>query len=104
MSNPLGLPLWIAITDVSIIHSLNTLPAAAVTAGAAAAYACRDHYKRATYARVQPNGYTFAFLRGKRHALRPASAEALASAWRRGGSRPWRYIAEVLYRRRAAGA
>jgi hypothetical protein len=50
----LVLPEGIAISDMSVLHvlSLNTLPAAAVTAGAAAA--CRDQQKRAASARVEP--------------------------------------------------
>jgi hypothetical protein len=42
-----------------MIHTLfiNTLPAAATTAGAAAAR--RDQQKRVAYANVEPNGYTY---------------------------------------------
>jgi hypothetical protein len=55
----LAMPQGIAIADVSVIHplSLNTLSPAAATAGAAAAR--RDQQKRASYARVEPNGYAF---------------------------------------------
>jgi hypothetical protein len=55
----LALPGGITITDISITHPLaiNTLAAAATTAGAATAR--RDQQKRATYSRVQPNGYPF---------------------------------------------
>jgi hypothetical protein len=59
----LALPGGITIADISVIHPLsinvdvNTLPAAAATAGAAAAR--RDQQKRATYARVEPNGFPY---------------------------------------------
>jgi hypothetical protein len=55
----LSLPGGITIVDISITHPLaiNTLAAAATTAGAAAAR--RDQQKRATYSRVEPNGYPF---------------------------------------------
>jgi hypothetical protein len=55
----LATPQGIAIVDVSLIHplSLNSLSAAATTAGSAAAR--RDQQKRASYARVEPNGYAF---------------------------------------------
>jgi hypothetical protein len=55
----LALPGGITIADISVIHplSINTLPAAATTAGAAEAR--RDQQKRATYARVEPNGFPF---------------------------------------------
>jgi hypothetical protein len=43
------------VTTITIIF--NTLPAAATTAGAAAAR--RDQQKRATYARLEPNGFLF---------------------------------------------
>jgi hypothetical protein len=55
----LALPRGITIVDISITHPLaiNTLAAAATTAGAAAAR--REQQKRATYSRVEPNGYPF---------------------------------------------
>jgi hypothetical protein len=55
----LALPGGITIADISITHPLaiNTLAAAATTAGAAAAR--REQQKRATYSRVEPNGYPF---------------------------------------------
>jgi hypothetical protein len=55
----LPLSRGITIADLSITHPLaiNTLAAAATTAGAAAA--CREQQKRATYSRVEPNGYPF---------------------------------------------
>jgi hypothetical protein len=55
----LALPGGITIADISITHPLaiNTLAAAARMAGAAAAR--RDQQKRATYSRVEPNGYPF---------------------------------------------
>jgi hypothetical protein len=55
----LALPGGITIADISVIHpvSINTLPAAATTAGAAAAW--HDQQKGATYARVQPKGFPF---------------------------------------------
>jgi hypothetical protein len=53
------LPRGITISDISVIHplSINTLPRAATTAGAAASH--RDQQKRTAYARVEPNGYGF---------------------------------------------
>jgi hypothetical protein len=53
------LPHGITISDISVIHplSINTLPRAATTAGAAASH--RDQQKRTAYARVEPNGYGF---------------------------------------------
>jgi hypothetical protein len=53
------LPCGITISDISVIHplSINTLPRAATTAGAAASH--RDQQKRTAYARVEPNGYGF---------------------------------------------
>jgi hypothetical protein len=55
----LALPGGITIVDISITHpiAINTLAAAATTAGAAAAR--RDQQERATYSRVEPNGYPF---------------------------------------------
>jgi hypothetical protein len=55
----LALPGGITIADFSITHPLaiNTLAAAATTAGVAAAR--REQQKRATYSRVEPNGYPF---------------------------------------------
>jgi hypothetical protein len=55
----LALPGGITIADISIAHpsAINTLAAAATTAGAAAAR--RDQQKRATYSRVEPNGFPF---------------------------------------------
>jgi hypothetical protein len=55
----MALPRGITISDLSIIHplSINTLPRAAITAGAAASH--RDQQKRTAYARVGPNGYGF---------------------------------------------
>jgi hypothetical protein len=55
----LALPGGITIADISITHPLaiKTLAAAATTAGAAAAR--RDQQKRATYSRVEPNGFPF---------------------------------------------
>jgi hypothetical protein len=55
----LALPRGITISDLSVIHSLsiNTLPRAAITAGAAASH--RHQQKRTTYARAEPNGYGF---------------------------------------------
>jgi hypothetical protein len=55
----LALPQGITIADVSIIHplSINTLPAAVATAGAAAAR--RDQQKQAAYSSVELNGYKF---------------------------------------------
>jgi hypothetical protein len=49
----------IAIADVSVLHPLSAhLPhRAASMAGAAASY--RDHQKRTTYSRLEPNGYEF---------------------------------------------
>jgi hypothetical protein len=57
--NLLVLPRGITIADISLIQplSINTLSAAAATAGAAASR--RDQQKRAAYARVEPNGYPF---------------------------------------------
>jgi hypothetical protein len=53
------LPRGIAIADVSVVHQLSThlLHRAALTAGAAASH--RDHQKRTTYSRLEPNGYEF---------------------------------------------
>jgi hypothetical protein len=52
------LPRGIAIADVSVVHPLSThLHRAASTAGAAASH--RDHQKRTTYSRLEPNGYEF---------------------------------------------
>jgi hypothetical protein len=53
------LPGGITIADISMIHplSINTLSAAAATAGRAASR--RDQQTRAAYARVEPNGYPF---------------------------------------------
>jgi hypothetical protein len=53
------LPRGITISDISVIHplSINTLPRAATTVGAAASH--RDQQKRTAYARVEPNGYGF---------------------------------------------
>jgi hypothetical protein len=47
------------ISDISVIHplSINTLPRAATTAGAAASH--RDQQKRTAHARVEHNGYGF---------------------------------------------
>jgi hypothetical protein len=55
----LALPRGITIVDISITHRLaiNTLAVAATTADASAAR--RDQQKRATYSRVEPNGYPF---------------------------------------------
>jgi hypothetical protein len=55
----LELPYKLPALDISITHPLaiNTLAAAATTAGAAAAH--RDQQKRATYSRVELNGYPF---------------------------------------------
>jgi hypothetical protein len=55
----LALPGGITIADISITRPLaiNTLAAAATTAGAAATR--REQQKRATYSRVEPNGYPF---------------------------------------------
>jgi hypothetical protein len=55
----MALPRGITISDLSVIHllSINTLPRAAITAGAAASH--RDQQKRTAYARVEPNGYGF---------------------------------------------
>jgi hypothetical protein len=55
----LALPGGVTIADIPVIHplSINTLPAAATTASAAAAQ--RNQQKRATYARVEPNGFSF---------------------------------------------
>jgi hypothetical protein len=55
----LALPRGITVSDLSVIHplSINTLPRAATTAGAAASH--RDQQKRTAYARVEPNGYGF---------------------------------------------
>jgi hypothetical protein len=55
----LALPGGITIDDISVIHplSINSIPAEATTAGAAAAW--RDQQKQATYARVEPNGFPF---------------------------------------------
>jgi hypothetical protein len=55
----LVLPRGITIADISVIHplSINTLSAAAATAGAAASR--HDQQKRAAYVRVEPNAYTF---------------------------------------------
>jgi hypothetical protein len=53
------LPWGIAIADVSVVHplSMHLLHRAASTAGAAASH--RDHQKRTTYSRLEPNGYEF---------------------------------------------
>jgi hypothetical protein len=55
----LVLPRGITIPDISITHPLaiNTLAAAATTAGAAVTR--REQQKRATYSRVEPNGFPF---------------------------------------------
>jgi hypothetical protein len=55
----MALPRGITISDLSVVHplSINTLPRAAITAGAAASH--RDQQKRTAYARVEPNGYGF---------------------------------------------
>jgi hypothetical protein len=55
----LTIPQGISIADVSVIHplSINSLSAAAASAGAAVAW--RDHQKRTAYAEVEPNGYDF---------------------------------------------
>jgi hypothetical protein len=55
----MALPRGITISDLSVIHSLsiNTLPRAAITAGAAASH--RDQQKRMAYARVEPNSFGF---------------------------------------------
>jgi hypothetical protein len=57
----LALPGGIPIADISVSGyiplSINALPAVATTAGAAAAR--RDQQKRATYVRVDPNGFPF---------------------------------------------
>jgi hypothetical protein len=55
----LPLSRGITIADISITHTLaiNTLAAAATTAGTAAAR--REQQKRATYSRVEPNGFPF---------------------------------------------
>jgi hypothetical protein len=55
----LALSGGITVADISITHPLaiNTLAAAAKTAGVAAAR--REQQKRATYSRVEPNGYPF---------------------------------------------
>jgi hypothetical protein len=52
----MALPRGITISDISVIHplSINTLPRALTTAGAAASH--RDQQKRTAYARVEPNG------------------------------------------------
>jgi hypothetical protein len=54
----LALPGGITIADIPVIHrlSINTLPAGATTAGAAAR---RDQQKQATYVRVERNGFPF---------------------------------------------
>jgi hypothetical protein len=51
----LALPGGVTIADISITHPLAISILAATTAGAAAAR--REQQKRATYSRVQPNGY-----------------------------------------------
>jgi hypothetical protein len=53
------MPQGICIADVSVIPplSINSLSAAAASAGAPAAR--RDHQKRTTYAGVELNGYSF---------------------------------------------
>jgi hypothetical protein len=53
----LALPGGVTIADISITHPLAISILAATTAGAAAAR--REQQKRATYSRVQPNGYPF---------------------------------------------
>jgi hypothetical protein len=97
----LALPGHITIVDVSVIHplSINKLPVAATTAGAAAAR--RDQQKRAAYARVKPNGYPpiCAFFHRELKALGRASDEALERV--RGRSFvTWRGRAGVLCCRR----
>jgi hypothetical protein len=60
---PLALPGGITIADISVIHplSINTLSAAATTAGAAVVAAARcDQQKPAMYAGVEPNDLPFA--------------------------------------------
>jgi hypothetical protein len=53
------LPHGITISDICVIYplSINILPRAATTAGAAASH--RYQQKRTAYARVEPNGYGF---------------------------------------------
>jgi hypothetical protein len=55
----MALPCGITSSDVSVIHplSINILPRAATTAGAAAFH--RDQQKQTAYARVEPSGYGF---------------------------------------------
>jgi hypothetical protein len=55
----LALPESITIAEIFVIHplSINTLPVAASTAGAAAAR--RGQQKQATYAQVELNGFPF---------------------------------------------
>jgi hypothetical protein len=57
----LALSGGITIADISITHPLaiNTLAAAAAAATAGMAVARWDQQKRATYSRVEPNGYPF---------------------------------------------
>jgi hypothetical protein len=58
----LALPGGITIADISITHPLaiNTLAAASTTAAEAAAR--RDQQKRATFSRVEPNGFPLCAL------------------------------------------
>jgi hypothetical protein len=55
----MALPRGITISDISVIHplSINILPRATTTAGAAVSH--RDQQKRNAYTRVEPNGYGF---------------------------------------------
>jgi hypothetical protein len=53
----MALPRGIINSDISVVHplSINILPRAATTAGAAASH--RGQQKRTADARVEPNGY-----------------------------------------------